>query len=51
MAGSIVELKVDVSIVNREGFDTLYAPPLAGHYLTLCIDRWPEALHYNCQHF
>jgi hypothetical protein len=39
IAGSIVELKVNVSMVNREGFDTLYVPPLALHCLSPCIDR------------
>jgi hypothetical protein len=37
--GSIVELKADVSIVTREGWDTLYMPLLGAHYLTPCIDR------------
>jgi hypothetical protein len=39
IAGSIVELKADVSIVTREGLDTLYVLLLGAHYLILCIDR------------
>ena len=39
IAGSIVELNADVSIVTREGLDTLYVMLPGAHYLIPCIDR------------
>jgi len=39
IAGSSVELKADVSIITREGLDTLYVLLLGAHYLIACIDR------------
>ena len=48
IAGSIVELNADVSIVTREGLDTLCALLLVVHYLTPCIDR-RYVVDYDCQ--